>query len=76
MTKKIALRIILIISVAGLLFSGYLSYGELVQKACPVGLPAQAGGCSNVLGAPACVYGFIMYLIVFIVSAIGLKSEK
>ena len=70
MTKKIALRIILLISVAGLLFSGYLSYGELAQKVCPL------GGCLNVLGAPACVYGFVMYLIVFIVSLFGLKSEK
>jgi len=70
MTKKIALGIILLISVAGLLFSGYLSYGELVQKACPI------GGCSNVLGAPACVYGFVMYLIVFIVSLFGLKSKE
>jgi len=70
MTKKLALKIILIISIAGLLFSGYLSYGELIQNSCPV------GGCSFVLGAPACVYGFAMYLIVFIISFIGLKSKE
>lgn len=70
MTKQLILKNILILSIAGLLFSGYLSYGELFLQTCPV------GGCSNVLGMPACVYGFVMYLIVFILSAVGLRLEK
>ncbi len=69
-TKDISLKIITGISVAGMLFSGYLSYGELVQKTCAM------GGCSAVIGVPACVYGFIMYLIVFIISLLGIKAKK
>jgi len=70
MSKQQALKTILIIAVAGLLFSGYLSFSELFLKACPV------GGCVNVLGAPACVYGFVMYLVIFTISLLGLKSNK
>jgi hypothetical protein len=70
MDKNLALKIICGISVAGMLFSGYLSFGELVQKACPI------GGCSSVLGAPACVYGFVMYAVVFVISLMGIKSKK
>lgn len=69
MNKGIALKIILVISIAGMLFSGYLSYGELLQKVCPI------EGCSYLLGLPVCVYGFVMYLAVFIISLIGLKSK-
>lgn len=69
MKKQTALKIILIISIAGLLFSGYLSYSELFAKACPL------GSCTSVKGIPACVYGFFMYLVLLIVSILGLKSE-
>ncbi|MEK6859589.1 MAG: hypothetical protein AABX54_02130 [Nanoarchaeota archaeon] len=51
----------MVISIAGMLFSGYLSYGELIRKTCSL------GGCSSLGGIPVCVYGFIMYLIVFII---------
>ncbi len=70
MKKQTSLIIILVISIAGLLFSGYLSYSELFMKSCPI------GGCSNLLGFPVCVYGFIMYLLVFIISIIGIKSRN
>jgi len=70
MKKQVSLIIILIISIAGMLFSGYLSYGELIKKTCGL------GGCSNLFGIPVCVYGFVMYLIVFIISILGLKSKK
>ncbi len=71
MTKTLALKILLGIAIAGMLFSGYLSYGELVQRACPL-----AGACTTVVGVPACVYGFVMYLAAFIVSLLGLNSKK
>ncbi len=70
MQKEIALKIILIISIAGILFSGYLSYTELFTGSCAI------GGCSNMFGLPACVYGFVMYLIVFIISILGLKDNN
>ncbi|MDF1497113.1 MAG: hypothetical protein P1P90_03555 [Patescibacteria group bacterium] len=71
MNKQLSLKIILIIAIAGMLFSGYLSYGELFSQVCPIN-----GGCTAVASIPACVYGFIMYTIVLIISAIGLKSKK
>jgi len=70
MKKQNALTVILIISIAGILFSGYLSFAELFAGSCPL------GGCSNLLGLPVCVYGLIMYIIVFIFSLIGLGSKK
>lgn len=72
MKKQVSLAIILVISIAGMLFSGYLSYGELFQKSCPL------GACTSppLLGIPVCVYGFVMYLIVFIISILGLRSKN
>ena len=70
MNKELALKIINGISIGGMLFSGYLSYSELFTKVCAI------GGCSSLGGVPACVYGFFMYLIVFIISFIGIVSKK
>jgi uncharacterized membrane protein len=67
--KQTYLWIIFYLSLAGMLFSGYLSYTELLQKFCALGT------CTSVSGIPACVYGFIMYLIVFIVTILGLRSK-
>ena len=70
MEKQTALKILFGISIAGVLFSGYLSYGELFQQSCAIGT------CSTkVFTIPSCVYGFVMYLIGLIVSIIGLKSK-
>jgi len=71
MRKECALKIILIISIAGMLFSGYLSYSELFKGSCLFG-----GNCTSVASIPACVYGFFMYLIVFIISLLGLKDKR
>jgi uncharacterized membrane protein len=71
MSKQTSFKTILIISIAGMLFSGYLSYGELTSGTCPIG-----GGCSALAGIPTCVYGFVMYTLVFIISIVGLKSTK
>jgi uncharacterized membrane protein len=70
MKKEVSLKTILIISIAGLLFSGYLSFNELIKNSCPL------GGCSNLFGVPVCVYGFVMYLVIFIIAILGLKSKK
>ena len=71
MNKQIALKTIFWISLAGMLFSGYLSYTEIFQQTCAIGT------CSaKVFTIPSCVYGFVVYLAVFVVSIIGLKSKK
>ncbi len=70
MKKQTALKTIMIISIAGMLFSGYLSYTELVNDVCAL------GGCSAIGGIPTCVYGFGMYLLVFIISLLGIKGKE
>ena len=71
MEKQTALKTILGISIAGVLFSGYLSYTEIFQEVCALGT------CSTtIFKVPSCVYGFVMYLIVLIIAIIGLKSSK
>ena len=75
MQKQTALKTILGISIAGLLFSGYLSYTELFAGFCGAAKLGM-GSCTAVGGIPACVYGFIMYAIVLIIGVLGLKSGK
>lgn len=69
MKSRTALKTIMWLSILGMLFSGYLSYAELFRKFCALGT------CTNVAGVPACVYGFVMYLIVFVISLLGLKNK-
>ena len=72
MKKQIALKTIFWVSLAGMLFSGYLSYFEIFQQFCGFG-----GVCSTkILTIPSCVYGFVVYLAIFVISIIGLKSKK
>jgi len=75
MTKKsTALKVILFISIAGLIFSGYLSYTELFTSSSAF---CSSQTCSQKIASiPVCVYGFVMYLIIFIISILGLKSKK
>jgi len=70
MKKQTALKTLFWISLAGALFSGYLSYTEIFQQVCALGI------CSTtVFTVPSCVYGFVMYLAGLIVAIIGLKSK-
>jgi len=75
MTKQLALKAILAISIIGVLFSGFLSYKELTTgtSSCSV---AAAGTVCSILGIPVCVYGLIMYILVLLISLAGLKSKK
>lgn len=71
---KRALQIILGIGLFGLLFSGWLSYGELFAAREPTCAPVGAPG--TVLGYPACVYGFFMYLAIVVVATVGLLRKS
>lgn len=71
MTATGALRTILIIALAGAAFSGTLSWQEVFGSAASCPAPGRPG---TLLGYPACVYGFFMYLILVIVSALGLRA--
>ncbi|MFH1621034.1 MAG: hypothetical protein ABIB04_03040 [Patescibacteria group bacterium] len=74
MTKKSALQIILGISLFGVAFSGTLSYQE-IWGTCTADCPVP-GAPGSILGFPACVYGFFMYLILSVVAGLGLKAKK
>jgi hypothetical protein len=75
MQNRTALLTILIISIVGIIFSGYLSYTELFAGFCGAS-ELGMGSCTNVFQVPACVYGLVMYLAVFIFSLIGLKNKN
>ena len=71
---KRALQIILGISLFGVAFSGVLSYREIfghTAAVCP-----SPGAPGTVLGYPACVYGFFMYLIVAGTAVAGLLAGR
>ena len=74
MKHKTALVAIFVISIVGLVFSGVLTYQELFTLSA-VSCPAP-GAPGTVFGYPACVYGFFMYLIIFVISGLGLFSKK
>lgn len=69
-----ALWLILIVSAAGLAFSGVLTYRELFGHSAAV-CPSP-GAPGTVLGYPACVYGFFMYLVVTAVAVVGLATGR
>ena len=73
MTMRKALGLIFVVSLAGLGFSGMLTYRELwgaAAASCPT-----AGAPGPLLGYPACVYGFFMYLVIATLSFLGLRAK-
>ena len=74
MTMRHALQTILTISLIGLAFSGWLTSQELFGSAAR-GCPAP-GAVGTVLGYPACVYGFFMYLVIAVAAMLGLRHPQ
>lgn len=71
---KRALQVVLGVGLFGLVFSGVLSYQEVFsrsQVSCPT-----PGAPGTVLGYPACVYGFFMYLVIVVTVAAGLYLSR
>jgi len=64
------IKVILILSIAGVLFSGYLSGVKLLTDTCALG-----ESCPYFLGYPACWYGFTMYLIMFVTALLTLLDK-
>lgn len=63
---------ILYLTLAGFLFSGYLSLIKLISNTCALSEP-----CPYFLGYPACWYGFGMFSILFILALISqLRKES
>lgn len=74
MKAKSSLITLFVLSIAGLLFSGYLSYQEIFAGSCATSFVRC--GSWELAELPACVYGFIMYLVIFIVSLLGISGLK
>ena len=73
-SMKRALQLILALAIFGTGFSGVLTYRELfgtTAMSCPA-----PGAPGTVLGYPACVYGFFMYVAITAVAALGLWSGR
>jgi uncharacterized membrane protein len=68
-------QVVLAIAVFGLSFSGYLSYQEIFAASRAASCPS-LGRPGTVLGHPACVYGFFMYLAIVTVAALGLYRKN
>ncbi len=71
MVFKRALQFVFALSLLGTAFSGTLSYAELSGKTGGLTCPSP-GAPGTLLGYPACVYGFFMFLILLLISGGGL----
>ena len=60
------------LSVFGVLFAGYLSWGKFFNGTCTL----TNGGCSDFLGYPTCYYGFVMFVLISVFSALYSLKEK
>ena len=65
MKKDIKLKVLLVLSIAGLLFSGYLSGVKFFTDTCVLNEP-----CPYFLGYPACYFGFAMFLTLAILGSL------
>lgn len=63
MKKEKNVVALFILSVAGLLFSGYLSGVKFFTETC-----AFNEGCPYFLGYPACYFGFALFLVLTVIS--------
>ena len=61
---------ILILSILGLLFSGYLTFTKIFSGVCAFNEP-----CPYFLGYPACIYGFGLYLLLFSFSLVLITNK-
>lgn len=66
--KRIA---IFILSLVGVLFSGYMGVVKLFTDTCALGET-----CPYFLGYPSCYFGFGLFLVLFVFSWIMLKKES
>ncbi len=67
--KKSSIALI-ILSIAGVLFSGYLTLGSIITGTCPI-----SGECPYFLGYPACDFGLVMFVALLIASFFVEKTK-
>lgn len=61
MTYSSYVKTVLVLSLGGVLFAGYLSAVKIFSDTCAFNEP-----CPYFLGYPACWYGFVMYSVMFL----------
>lgn len=71
---KALLTLIFVFALGGLAFSGYLTYRELAGPGAAACAPR--GDAGSIFGAPPCVYGFVMYLVISVMAAIALLVRR
>lgn len=76
MKLKTILTIVLVTAVAGVLFSGYLSYNTLFADGCEEAIVSCGVEPIEIFGLPTCVYGLAMFIIVTILVSIALTKEN
>lgn len=62
---------ILVLSIAGLLFSGYLTFTKLFSQTCSL-----SEGCQYLWGYPTCMYGFIFFSLLFIIGILAMVMKR
>ena len=77
MRRKASLITILVIAIAGIIFSGYLSYHTLFAEGCSEAIISCGGSDPiEIFGLPTCVYGFFMYLVLIILTITTILRDK
>ena len=70
MKEKTSLLCVWWLSLAGTLFSAFLSWNELSTGICIL------GGCTSIANIPACVYGCVMFMAILLISSLGLQQKQ
>lgn len=70
MKTPIYAKTMFFLGLAGLLFSGYLSFTKFFTSTCAFNEP-----CPYFLGYPACYFGFAMFLVIFLSAIYGLTKN-
>jgi len=70
MKKNKTLKGILLLGIAGVLFSGYVSAVKFFDETCAFGET-----CPYFLGYPACYFGFGMYLLITVFAALSVLGR-
>ncbi len=65
------IQTILILSIAGFLFSGYLTAVKLFSGSCPL-----TDGCTYFLGFPSCLWGFLMFGTILVSAFLYMRAGK
>jgi uncharacterized membrane protein len=71
MKKTAALKTVLVVGLAGMAFSGYLSFGEIFGRCS-----ACSADVNAIFGIPVCVIGFFMYLLIVGFCLLGLYGDR